>query len=380
MKVYKKLTLFALFIFMVLCIDAVKNQTQTVMYEQLPKVEQNMLRELDLLFKANDPWEGFRLSERPLLLARKGDILASKEKGFNLLKGYSYAVNVKGLDGKYYAKKIRMPKGFKIPYVYRLSLFAPAAWESWNPVGNFGRVKKLGETKDVFMFKYNKDTLDSDMSSNMQFAAFLPHEAFHFFMQQDWDEEEGRGSEDMSKENLYLTGLQYEILDRMNTTKSRKKLKELAGDYIKVMNQRIQKYKDTVLAANKTETIEGCATYIALTYSRQINNQRFKLLFKIKEDKNRNFLTAFSYISTGLVPKKELFNGMLYDTGATLCMTLDRLDGEQWKRNLNGQKKDSILTLYEELERCVGTQKRHTMAEIKRIYDPEGSIKKMCRI
>lgn len=380
MKIYKKIAFFILFVFLVVCVDAIKNQTCAVRFDQLPKTEQDMLKEVDALFASKSPWKDFNFSRRPLLLERKGDILSSEKNGFNILRGYTYAFNIKGLEGKYYAKRIQTPIEYRLPYVYRLAVLSPIPLEAWNPVDNFTGIQKVESAKNVFLFKYNRSTLYSNPKSSTQFSAFLPHEAFHFFVQHGWGREAGRGTHSNTPKDYYLTGLQYEILDRMNSAGDENKLKKMARDYVTVTEQRLMESKNAVQASQETETVEGTANYFSLKYSKMIYRQRFKPLYKIRRDKDRKFMTAFRLISEKLILKNEINDGMLYDTGASLCLAMDRLKVPKWQERLNLQGRNHQVTLYSELKEFIcsnATKKVRSMEGIKEKYDPNGEILKM---
>lgn len=352
-------------------------------YNNLSKTDRTMLSQLNMLYsetelKEKKLWKQYDLRELPIVLVRKWDCLNFSGDTINLLRGNAYAIGVKGLENKWYAQKIDMPASYHLPDVYRLSVLTPGIGATWSPFGNFqtiGSNMKLGESSHVYYMKYNKKNLEHALKPSQYFVPFLSHELFHYTIQNDWGTEKEIILSGKSKEWFSYLGLQYASLDvllgQLNSY-DYKELKRAVADYVTISEYR--KLLDPIdyVEEKKHETVEGTATYVGIKASSCTDTPKLKLLSGIKSDKDRKFSVLFSAIAENSGYTSEI-KWNRYDSGALLCMTLDRLyHSHVWQDSLNAQSVKKPVTLYDLIKDYYNTKNLEKYArsieEIKKEY------------
>lgn len=315
-------------------------------YADLSTTDQKILSEMEAYRAADEKktvWQGYDLSETPVLAIH----------GF---WGHSYLIDPAGKIKSPEAKEIKMPDGYGIK-VYRITAFSlpvlpeKIARSNFNTVGTTYR--KYGN--NVYYVKYDEDSLTKKNSSE-HFITFLSHEAFHYYMQNDWAGGEAPDST-LSADGLKLLGQEYDVLANVQTelqksNPSEAALKKLALQYTVIVKQRLEKDPDYVKQELDHETIEGTATYVGILASRAAGYDFGVMYFD--NVKNVSFADIMPQYEKGGINASYLARRIPYESGALLCLMLEQLDsGNTWQTDLNAQTKTNQLTLYDEVCRVV---------------------------
>ncbi|EAD9617555.1 hypothetical protein LSA88_002885 [Listeria monocytogenes] len=373
-----------------LVVMTVLNKTFHVSYDQMDKTDQAFFKQLNTLYSKtkNKPlWQGYNLAENPILFVRKGNQLNFSEETVNLIRGNVYAVGVKGLEGKWYAKKINLPDSYEMPDVYRLSITTPGIWETWSPLGNFSSIaidEKTGKTKQtnmqvgdsshVYYFKYSKGNIEKPLNPSQSAIPFYTHEAFHYFVQKDWQGSDGNiGLESKNAEWYSLLGLQYKVLDNIMEEVQQKDTDGVSAalaDYRVVSDARRKLDSKGYQDEKSHETIEGTATYVGIKSSDLTGGDPIKLqlLSGAKDDEHRKFFTLFESIAYSPSYVSE-FKWNRYDSGALLSAALDEVDSNNWQSIFNQKASNESYTLDDRIHELKYSGKVNNLNAIKQKYD-----------
>ena len=160
------------------------------------------------------------------------------------------------------AKEVKMPKGFYFKSVYRFNK-APLKVESIR--GNFSDMDSdlsIGENKNIFCFKYNTNNFRKAVDPAYAFSPFFTHEAFHYYMQNDWKIEGAPSSVALTKKEISYIGLKYKVLDKIRIENekdkiNKKKLNKLISEYISIEEKRKEINEGYLKEEHSKETAEG---------------------------------------------------------------------------------------------------------------------------
>ncbi|EAD9035945.1 hypothetical protein AM614_15575 [Listeria monocytogenes] len=373
-----------------LVVMTVLNKTFHTSYAQMDKTDQAFFKQLNTLYSntKNKPlWQGYNLAENPVLFVRKGSPLNFSEETVNLIRGNVYAVGVKGLEGKWYAKKIKLPDSYKMPDVYRLAITTPGIWETWSPLGNFSSItmdEKTGKSKQtnmqvggsshVYYFKYGKSNLENPLKPSQAAIPFYTHEAFHYFAQKDWQGSDGNiGLESKNTEWYSLLGLQYKVLDNIMAEvqqKDKDGVSAALSDYRVVSDARRKLDSKGYQDEKSHETIEGTATYVGIKSSVLTGGDPIKLqlLSGAKDDAHRKFFTLFESIAYSPSYVSE-FKWNRYDSGALLSAALDEVDSNNWQTIFSQKASNDTYTLDDRIHELKYSGKVNNLNAIKQKYD-----------
>ncbi|EOH1672309.1 hypothetical protein ACLSC0_002914 [Listeria monocytogenes] len=368
----------------------VLNKTFHTSYDQMDKADQAFFKQLNSLYSKtkNKPlWQGYNLAENPVLFVRKGNQLNFSEETVNLIRGNVYAVGVKGLEGKWYAKKIKLPDSYKMPDVYRLAITTPGILETWSPLGNFSSItidEKTGKTKQtnmqvggsshVYYFKYGKSNMEKPLNPSQSAIPFYTHEAFHYFAQKDWQGSDGDIELESKKTEWYsLLGLQYKVLDTIMEEVQQKDIEGVSAalsDYRAVSDARRKLDSKDYQDEKSHETIEGTATYVGIKSSVLTGGKPIKLqlLSAAKDDAHRKFFTLFESIAYSPSYVSE-FKWNRYDSGALLSAALDEVDSNNWQSIFNQKASNESYTLDDRIHELKYSGKVNNLNAIKQKYD-----------
>ncbi|HAB8811452.1 TPA_asm: hypothetical protein GYS95_14665 [Listeria monocytogenes] len=368
----------------------VLNKTFHTSYDQMDKTDQAFFKQLNSLYSKtkNKPlWQGYNLAENPVLFVRKGNQLNFSEETVNLIRGNVYAVGVKGLEGKWYAKKIKLPDSYKMPDVYRLAITTPGILETWSPLGNFSSItidEKTGKTKQtnmqvggsshVYNFKYGKSNMEKPLNPSQSAIPFYTHEAFHYFAQKDWQGSDGDIELESKKTEWYsLLGLQYKVLDTIMEEVQQKDIEGVSAalsDYRAVSDARRKLDSKDYQDEKSHETIEGTATYVGIKSSVLTGGKPIKLqlLSAAKDDAHRKFFTLFESIAYSPSYVSE-FKWNRYDSGALLSAALDEVDSNNWQSIFNQKASNEAYTLDDRIHELKYSGKVNNLNAIKQKYD-----------
>ena len=315
-------------------------------HESLSETDQAILSELNAYCAANEEseiWKGFGLEDKTILAVH----------GF---WGKAYLINPTTEINSIFAAKIAMPEGYAID-VYRISAIAPTLYPIKLNVGNFNAI---GEThtvlgNDVYFTKYDAETSVEAPFSSEHYITFLSHEAFHYYMQENWGDG-SRFSEELSPQGLNLLSAEYDVLARIQAElleeePSRELLLQSAEEYVSIMEQRIAADPQYLEAELSMETIEGTAQYVGICASRLASYDYDVMYFD--NVKNVSFADVIPTLAAGSIEKSFLADRMPYETGALLCELLDALATDGWQETLNRQAAGDPITLYAVLKNAV---------------------------
>ncbi len=308
-------------------------------YRQLDETDRFILKELHSYGEAaekNDVWKDFAL-EGKTVLAIKGSF------------GSAYLVNPAHEINSIFAKKIQMPTGYR-GEVYRISLVSPQLLK-FRFDGNFNTAGKTYDVygNDVFYTKYEEEDVTKKFVSS-HYITFLTHEAFHYYMQGNWAAGDTYSAEAMSEEDSALLYKEYEVLAKIqkaliNGKASRGTYLKYAKEYTAAVKARMEKNPEYVRKELDRETIEGTATYVGIKAS-QIVGYDFGVMY-FDNAKHVPFSDLKQAVESGVYDRQELAGRIPYETGALLCLLMDKLEIPDWQEKLNRQTKEKQLTLYE---------------------------------
>ena len=170
--------------------------------DQLDEADKAVLSEYNALcasLEADDVWDGFDLQDKTVL-AMAGDW------------GESYLINPVEPVDSIFAAAMALSDDWNIS-VYRISLAAPDLL-AFRFEGNFNTI---GETYSLFgnqlyFVKYDRRTSVSQQWTSDHFATFLAHEAFHYYMQDNWPDGGRFSTESLTEADIALLGEEYEVL------------------------------------------------------------------------------------------------------------------------------------------------------------------------
>ena len=325
---------------LLLLLIAVGGNLLSADYGDLSKADKSVLAELNALCSAqgeNDPlWEDFPLGEKPILAINSG-------------WGYGYLVNPAEAPRSIFAKKLRMPENSSL-CVYRLSPLTPQLLSLRFSVGNFNTIGKTYRVlgSDVYFTKYSKKKSLEPRYSSAHYLTFLAHEAFHYYMQNDWAGG-GRSLEELSDNDIELLAREYDVLALIQGELAKESpdpslLKQYGQEYLALMEQRLNANPGYVNAELSMETAEGTAQYVGVRASRLAGYDYGILYFD--NTKDVSFADVIPALKAGGIEKSFLSSRMPYETGALLCELLDALQVDGWQEKLNQQTLSSPVTLY----------------------------------
>lgn len=316
---------------------------KSVNYTDLSSTNKEMFFKLNNTLD-NDIWPNFSL-DKPMILIEKGDYLNNKANTVNFYRKNIFLVNV---DIKSpLAKKVNMPKDFKLQQVYKLNRFHPLAIKTISPIGNFSSIGENLKYKDynkIYKFKYGKNNFNSTKKSQ-EFIPFLAHEYFHYSIQDNWKIKDEYLDIINNKEYISLIGLEYKILDNiMKNLDNKNLLDTYLNEYLKVSKEKENLDKNYFNKEKNYETIEGSATYIGMNYGDIVNTPLPFLEGAIREEDR-----SFYYIFTVAANYDNYINELRfsrYDSGALLLKSLN-------KNNYNFYSNLEDSTIYKEVEKYV---------------------------
>ncbi|WP_055071406.1 hypothetical protein [Clostridium massiliamazoniense] len=220
-------------------------------FEDLSQLDQNVLKEFAQFSKSQPLWKNYKLKDRSLLFINKGVL------------GHAYMINPQNRPSGLFAKEIDIPNSGK---AYRISGLFPSVLKIKLEAGNFNSIenyfifkaspKVLGTP--VYFLKYNEKSI-TEVNSSLHFMPFLAHEAFHFYMQKNW-QMGSRFEGKLSDKDIELIGEEYNVLAKMQKAELENKKvdwKKLAEEYIEIMDKRIKENPSYLKDEMAMETIEG---------------------------------------------------------------------------------------------------------------------------
>jgi len=289
-------------------------------------------------------WKGFSLSDKPVAVLSKNSLSV-------------YLINPSQDINSIFAEKIKMPDTFSAGSVYRLSILLPEIWKM-KLTGNFNTLEEKYPLfgNDVYYVKYNKAiSLDKKYSSE-HFITFLSHEAFHYYMQNQWKSEEPADAASLTDNDLKLMSKEYDILAKIQQYLLRGKnspdeLKDYARQYAAAMDARMTANPTYTTSEVSKETAEGSATYVSIKASKMVGYDYGVMYFDNVKDVS--FGDVFPQLEAGNLEKEYLYTRMPYETGALLCEMMDALNVPDWQETLNKQTLDAPQTLYSVLKQYV---------------------------
>jgi hypothetical protein len=316
-------------------------------YENLSKEDQYIINEYSdycAMTKEKDIWSGYNLCDKTILA------IANDSSSI-------YLINSKNEINSIFSEKIKLPEGNSLNNIYRISSIDPQTWH-YKFDGNFNTIGREYHlfNNNVYYVKYNKkESIDAKYSSK-HFIAFLSHEAFHYYIQNEWNDVNEPIIEDLNNDTLEIMKKEYEILNKIQKelateTSDKTNLLEDAKCYTSVINEMIKLNPNLMQSLLMKETVEGTATYIGIKAS-NIVNYDFGVMY-FDNVKNVAFDDVFKQIDMGKIDNSFLINRAPYEVGSEISLLLDQLEVPNWQETLNTQTKDSPQTLYSILKNYV---------------------------
>ena len=179
------------------------------------------------------------------------------------------------------------------------------------------------------------------------FITFLSHEAFHYYMQDGWPAGSTYSMEELSADGRELLYQEYEVLaDLQNALLAgrtdRSALLAYTQQYLDIVAQRIQRDPAFLEQELARET-----TYVGIRAS-QLTGYDFGVMY-FDNVKDVPFSDLRNTVESGRLDAQVLANRIPYETGALLCLLLDRLEVPDWQAELNRQTPEQPVTLYDVL-------------------------------
>lgn len=328
---FKILKYIILIIFIGFIISLGTNKILKTNFDDLPKLDKEVIGEYFKFQKSDEKlWKDYNLKDKDILIINEnivGDFyLLTKDK------------NIKSI----FAKIIKTKEN-DID-IYRICKFYPKRLGYL--IGNFNTMGKnysiLGK-KNIFYLKYNQDSISKKFSSS-HFLPFLSHEAFHYYMQKNWDNITFRGYSYNDKE-LDLLDKEYEILEEirnaLDKNADKNTLKNLGKEYLKVMDERFKKTDpEKIKAEIFEETMEGTANYVSIKAAKIVGYDYGILYFD--NTKNVKFDEIVPTIKKGQINQSIIGEKIVYESGALLCQYLDRIEVKDWQEKINNKGKKDI--------------------------------------
>lgn len=322
----------------------IKNKCFSLEYQQLNSTDKKMLAEYNQLYEemqTKDLWTDFHLADKP--------ILAVSKDSFD-----TYLVNPKAFHNNLFSQKITMPKEFKLQSVYRIAPIVPQVLKiRLDILSNFNTIDNKYSVygNDVYYVKYNNKESFEKLNTSSHFTPFLAHEAFHYYMQNEWKIME-KSENELTDNDIALLKEQYQILDDINTElesqKSHEKLISYAKQYIDVVSKRIESNREYVIPELSHETAEGTAQYLTIKTSKLVGYDYGIMYFD--NVTNVPLSDVFKQIESGNFSVNYLYDQMPYQSGAALCLLFDELDIPDWQKKLNSQTLEHPINLYDILK------------------------------
>jgi hypothetical protein len=309
-------------------------------YSQLNATDQAVLSEYDLFCsKERDSplWQGFSLSDKTIVLMPRDSLSV-------------YLVNPGHEINNVFAKKLTLPDTFSLEKVYRISALLPSIWKM-KASGNFNTVGEIYSLfgDEIYYVKYDRSTSLEQQYTSEHFITFLSHEAFHYYMQNQWKMEENADAGTLSSKDLQLIRREYDVLEKnhqyfLKGSSSPEELNRYALQYVSIMDARMEANKAYTTSEISKETAEGTATYVGIKASELVGYDYGVMYFD--NIKNVSFSDVFPQIDAGKLTTAFLFSRMPYETGALLCQMMDALKIPGWQEELNGQTPETPRTIY----------------------------------
>lgn len=337
-----------LIILILIGIDSLINRKNTELLS-LPHYDQLAFEELNSAFEAEGSdvfWKNFSLNDKPILLI-------SQESH------YSYLINPQKNIRSIFATPIDLPNKSQDTNLsdYRLSRSYPGLLGLRIFGGNFNTI---GETtnilgNDVYYLKYNSDSFDQDYSSQ-HFVNFLYHEAFHYFMHNDWAGGD-RFFAEFDQQDLQLLDKKLNLLDKARTVLKNSdpdlnELQTIAKEIIELEEQRMASNPEYVQNENMMETVEGTAIYVGMLASHVVGYDNGPMYFD--NTKDVPFADVVPFYNEGRLEEGFLRDRLPYETGLVLSIILNELDPEgNWQAYLNEQTLENQRTLLDALKETI---------------------------
>lgn len=311
-------------------------------YEDLPEADRFILDEWNAYFQKTadqDLWEGFQLREKSIL-------------ALNGSSGTGYLIQPAQPVHNPLAVKVAMPDDFAIE-VYRITPLAPQLL-ALRPEGNFNTIGKTYTCfgSEIYFVRYDPAAAVSKPYTSAHFITYLSHEAFHYYMQEKWAAGSTYSLDGLSADSLELLYQEYEVLAELQDAlreddTDRAELLSYTRQYLSIMAQRIQRDPALLELELARETAEGTATYIGIRAS-QLTGYDYGVMY-FDNVKDAPFSDLRNAIESGSLDAQFLANRIPYETGALLCLLLDRLEIPDWQTALNRQTPEQPVTLYDVL-------------------------------
>lgn len=270
-------------------------------FKQLNEADQAILTEYNTLcasLEEEEIWEGYNLEDKTILA-----MIGSW--------GGGYPINPKEPVSSMFAKEIDLPKNWNIT-VYRVSAATPGLMK-FRFDGNFNSIGKEYSIfgNEVYYVKYDEETaVNTDWTSD-HFVTFLSHEAFHYYMQDNWSEGSRISADSLTDEDLALLEDEYHILNSMQSqlisgNPDKNTLEQAARDYVDIMDKRLAANNEYVQQELEIETDEETATYVGIQASRRVGYDFGVMYFT--NQKNVPFDDIIAQYQAGNIDKSYLAN------------------------------------------------------------------------
>lgn len=335
---FTKKKVFLTILLLLLALPLISNKFFRTNYDDLDPNTKELLEEYEKFYGKNvELWKNYKLDEKTIAMINK-----------NFL-GDFYLINPSEDIKSLCAKEIKMPQNFKIR-VYRISKNYPKRFNFI--LGNFNTKGKnysiLGQ-ENIFYLKTSEESLAEKYSSE-RFLPLLAHEAFHYYVQEDWDDLTFRGLS-YSEDELTLLDREYRLLDKIKDEVEKENsdkilLDSYLKDYLEIMEDR-KKFTDSekLKAELVEETIEGTAQYVEIKAAQVIDYDLGILYFD--NTKDVNFSDILPTLKKGQIDQSLIGSHLVYASGALLCFAMDKMNFPNWQDLLMERNKKESYTLYD---------------------------------
>lgn len=313
------------------------NKFNKTNFEQLSEHDQTLISDinkLDTMIKNQPLWTDYQFADKTFVLA-------------NGRFKYSYIINPKEEPSGLGVTMINLPQDYNIK-VYRMAGVAYTNLQFHIAKGNFNTEgqKISAYNNEVFYLRYDKSRFEREDDGYV--ISFLVHEAFHYFMEENWILPYQVPTEAISDEGAITLAEIYTVCGEMQTNIENQGSNEELIGLVHQYNSLYQSLKnsdpDYASYFASQELNEGTAQYVG--YKANVDLERQPILFPNPTTEDQGYNIGDFSMDIRQAPDPVFYTrSMPYHTGKLLCLVLDKVGPSDWQAQLNAQTKENPIFL-----------------------------------
>ena len=251
-----------------------------------------------------------------------------------------------------FAKEIALPEDWDIT-IYRVAAVTPGlmAFRFEGSLNTIGKDYALFGSP-VYFVKYDEASV-TEPWSNLHFACFLSHEAFHYYMQEGWPEGSRFSTEGLTDGDIALLEEEYDILCQVQT-------QLLSGDPDQAAPGGSRPglcgrhgpppgRQPRLCPAGAGHGDHGGHGHLCGHPGLPRVGYDFGIMY-FSNQKDVPMDQVIPQYQAGNLDKSFLADRMPYETGGLLCLLMDALAIPDWQAALNSQTPEDPVSLYDILK------------------------------